>query len=187
MQYMSIKEVLVKHNAKMRGLSREEAHEQRNGKLNRIAEPLGLARYFCCLLSCFGVSNQLDTLRRIVPNAAQVKRNNRIMQIDPVTLSVGDIVNVACNDYLPADIRILDASECLFSTKHITGKTECLAADPHIACNVLSESPNMALVGYQCTAGHCVGVVVAALSGGHGCGLSGKPIGMENTSTFSEI
>jgi hypothetical protein len=94
-QYCSMKSLWVKLDAKLEGLSREEAHERRNGRMNKISEPLGLSRYFCCLLSCFGISNQLDMLRKIIPTATQAKRNGRTIQIDPVSLVVGDVVLIS--------------------------------------------------------------------------------------------
>lgn len=160
---------MVKYDASLKGLTREQAHERRNGRMNKISEPLGFSRYFCCLLSCFGISNQLDMLRIIVPTATQAKRNGRMIQIDPVSLVVGDIVQMSTGDFVPADLRIIDASDCLFNTHQLTRKAELLEADPHIGCSSLTDSPNVALVGYQCTGGSCLGLVVAT---GSDCHLS---------------
>lgn len=80
------------------------------------------------------------------------------------------VLRLLCvSDFVPADLRIVESAECLFSTQRLTNRAELLEADPNICCNSLVDSPNMALVGYQCTAGSCVGLVVAT---GADCYLS---------------
>ena len=153
---------MTKLKATSNGLTSLDARVRRNGTLNKIPEPMGAARYFCCLLACFGISNALDLLRKVVPNVAVVKRDERIINLDPISLVVGDIIIIKPNEYVPADVRIIEVmEECSFDTSAINNKTEVLVANEHISSNILTESPNIALVGYKCVQGSCIGVIFA--------------------------
>ena len=161
-QSLSYQAVLTKLKTALVGLTSLDARVRRNGVVNKITEPSGLSRYFCCLLACFGISNAMDLLRKVTPNAAVVKRDQRIINIDPISLVIGDIIIIKPNDYVPADCRIIEViEECTFDTSVINNKEESHTVSEHIYSNIITESPNIALVGYKCIQGSCVGVIYA--------------------------
>lgn len=105
---MSSRELCSKLNSKKIGLTTYKANERRQGRLNKIPPPIGIARWFCCLLSCLGVSSNLDRLREITPDCAIVMRDGTMKNLDPVSIVEGDIVNLREGTYVPADMRVLE-------------------------------------------------------------------------------
>ena len=83
--------------------------------------------------------------------------------MDSTSLVPGDVVMIREGERVPADIRIIDATEpCNFNTSAIDGRssewkrvsTKSTSMDYMIA-------QNMAFCGYLCVSGHCKGIVVS--------------------------
>ena len=83
--------------------------------------------------------------------------------MDSTSLVPGDVVMIRGGERVPADVRIIDATEpCRFNTSAIDGEVTALknvSAKNTSADYLLSE--NMVFCGYLCVDGDCKGIVVS--------------------------
>lgn len=159
---MSLIEIFKQFKSSPDGLSSAEAKKVReNVGLNQIPPPLSAPAWLCCLLPCLLRTKSMEAYHECVPEHAQVKRNKNFINLDANSIVPGDIVKIESGMRVPADIRIIESRGCIFDTSSITGKTQRLNADPHTSADVFTDSPNMGFLGYLCTSGECIGVVVA--------------------------
>ena len=92
-----------------------------------------------------------------------MRRNKNWVKMDSTSLVPGDIVMIKDGERVPADIRIIDASEpCRFDTSAINGEINALknvSTESTSTQYLLSE--NMVFCGYLCVYGNCKGIVVS--------------------------
>ena len=91
----------------------------------------------------------------------QVVRENNVRRMNHDGTVPGDIVKLEKGDTVPADIRIISANDCKFQTKWVSGSSILMTCDPSKSKQSLQDSPNVALLGYKCVDGNCLGVVIA--------------------------
>lgn len=129
---------------------------------NTIPAPLSAPAWLCCLLPCLLRTKSMEQFKECVALSAQVKRSGRPwVNMEALGILPGDIIKCSEGERVAADIRLIEAKRCAFDTSVITGKKAPIAADETTSVKAYTESPNMAFAGYLCTAGDCVGVVVA--------------------------
>ncbi|KAL1960577.1 hypothetical protein VTO42DRAFT_7156 [Malbranchea cinnamomea] len=92
-------------------------------------------------------------------------REGRIMSIKAETLVVGDIVQLAVGDMVPADLRLFDGINASTDEAHLTGESQPVSKNPKIvfsSCDMpVGDRANMAYSGSMMTRGRATGIVVA--------------------------
>ncbi len=105
-----------------------------------------------------------DRLSRLVHTAVPVLRGGRWQELPAERLAVGDIVRLDAGDRVPADIRLLEASDFFITQALITGESGILertaAALPAPPAR-LADYTNTIFLGSTVTGGSCRGVVLA--------------------------
>jgi len=130
---------------------------------NTIPPPLSAPAWLCCLLPCLLATKSMEQYKTVVPQSSQVKRSGRPwVNMEATGILPGDIVKVAKEERVPADIRVISSSSgCSFDAAAITGKHEPVLCSASQVNKDYLASPNMAFAGYLCLSGECTGVVVA--------------------------
>ncbi|WP_306602918.1 cation-transporting P-type ATPase [Azonexus sp.] len=105
----------------------------------------------------------LDGIRKMLSAHAQVRRDGQWTQVDAATLVPGDIVRLRSGDRVPADLRLLDATNLRIEESALTG--ESVPADKHnqaVAIDAgLGDRFDMAYSGTLVATGRGHGVVTA--------------------------
>lgn len=110
--------------------------------------------------------NAADKLTAMIRTTTSVTREwtgrEEILLEDVV---VGDIVNLAAGDMLPADVRILSCKDLFISQAALTGESEPLEKLPSAvdgeASGSITDTPNLAFMGSNVISGTAVASVVA--------------------------
>lgn len=105
----------------------------------------------------------VETLRRLASMVADVERDDRRNEIDAVALVPGDIVSVEAGDRVPADIRLLEASELTTVESALTGESAPVVKSvaPVDADAGVADRTSMMHMGTTVLSGRGRGVVVA--------------------------
>jgi Mg2+-importing ATPase len=106
----------------------------------------------------------VDELRRYISYQAVVLRDGKKHSVDTKELVVGDLVNLAVGDVVPADIRLLETDDLQTNESALTGESNPVekVATPIELDNPLPyQLSNTALMGSEVTAGSGSGFVVA--------------------------
>ena len=105
----------------------------------------------------------LGSFKKFIPAHCLVMREGKPLQIHTSHLAVGDIVVVESGGIVPADMRIISATNLKIDKSNLTGENEPIrltsaAMDPSV--NFL-ESRNIAFLGCNVVEGEGTGVVIA--------------------------
>lgn len=105
-----------------------------------------------------------DELSWLVHTTVQVLRGGRWTDVSSSELVVGDLVRLEAGDRVPADLRLMDASDLFVSQSVITGESAMLEKTP----DILQEEPqkltdyrNILFSGTTVTGGTGIGLVLA--------------------------
>ncbi len=104
----------------------------------------------------------LEKLKKLSSSTAKVVRDGKILVVDAETLVVGDVIELAEGDRVPADCRILSSSDFRTDESSLTGesrpvkKRECTVSKPSLA-----ERANTAFMSTFCVHGTARCLVVA--------------------------
>ena len=111
----------------------------------------------------YNAERVLDALKKMTVPRSLVVRDNQMVLIDSRELVVGDIVLIDEGSRVPADIRLIEATNVAVDQSMLTG--ESLPASKQVslfsAKTVLAEQKNMLFSGTIIVRGHGKGVVVA--------------------------
>lgn len=107
----------------------------------------------------------LEALNQLVPHHCRILRD-RTWRTDTATVLVpGDVVHLSTGDRVPADVRLLEASDLEIDESNLTGETRpaLKTSDAILSSNVsdISERTNIAFMGTLVKAGRGKGVVVS--------------------------
>ena len=104
----------------------------------------------------------LDALRRQARTTTRVKRDSAEKEIDAEELVPGDIVILNAGDRIPADARLLEASQLLTQESALTGESTTIEkTTKEVASEApLAERRSMIYLGTAVAAGRAVAVVV---------------------------
>ena len=160
---LSIAETLKQFEASSEGLTAAKAKDKRNvSGLNTIPPPLSAPAWLCCLLPCLLHTESMEKFHECVPEHAFVKRNGKWIKLDSSSIVLGDLIKVESGERVPADLRLLEVKGlCSFDTWAVSGHHQILKSDINQSTPDFIGSPNMALCGYLCKSGECIGIVVA--------------------------
>ena len=107
----------------------------------------------------------LEALKNLSTPKAIVKRDGNIIEIDSKEVVVGDIVIIDAGRYIPADLRLIEASNLKIEESAFTGESvpsekvaEIISSKDSIP---LADQNNMAFMSTLSTYGRGVGVVIA--------------------------
>ena len=105
----------------------------------------------------------LAALARTISTPVTVRRDGHRQKIDAALLVPGDLVILTAGDRLPADLRLIEASELRTDDSMLTGESLPVSKliTPLAAEAMLAERVNMAYAGTAVVAGQGLGIVVA--------------------------
>ncbi|KAL2817280.1 hypothetical protein BDW59DRAFT_152739 [Aspergillus cavernicola] len=105
------------------------------------------------------------SLQRLSAPICKVLRDGRVTSVKAESLVVGDIVQLAVGDIVPADIRLFDGMNASMDEALLTGESLPVAKTPHITLTFrdipIGDRTNMAYSGCSTTQGRATGVVTA--------------------------
>lgn len=106
----------------------------------------------------------LEALKKMVVSRSIVVRGGREESIGSRELVIGDIVIIEEGSRVPADIRLIEATNLAADQSMLTGESRAAGKEIAVmpAKAVLAERRNMLFAGTIIVRGHCRGVVVAA-------------------------
>jgi sodium/potassium-transporting ATPase subunit alpha len=140
------------------------------GDPNPAAYNLGLAilvMLVIILQACFSAFQDWSTAKTMnaildmLPSDAEVLRDGSFQTIRTSDIAAGDIVRIRTGNKVPADIRLLQASDDLrFDRSAMTGESEEVGGTVDTTDENFLETKNVGLMGTLCTNGNATGVVL---------------------------
>jgi P-type Ca2+ transporter type 2C len=105
--------------------------------------------------------NTIEKLKSYIKNKAKVLREGNIIEIDASDLVVGDIVHISYGSRVPADIRILEATNILVDEAILTGESIPVKKEVGVCTgDMITERNNTVFCGTYVVNGNATGVVV---------------------------
>ncbi|KAE8353222.1 hypothetical protein BDV28DRAFT_111964 [Aspergillus coremiiformis] len=105
------------------------------------------------------------SLHRLSAPVCKVLRDGRVSSVKAESLAVGDIVQLAVGDIVPADMRLVDGMNVSMDEALLTGESVPVMKTPHITLTSrdvpLGDRTNMAYSGCSTTQGRATGIVTA--------------------------
>ncbi|MFW9784336.1 MAG: cation-translocating P-type ATPase, partial [Candidatus Heimdallarchaeota archaeon] len=110
----------------------------------------------------FQAERALESLKKLAPHIAKVRRNGRVMEIDVENLVPGDIVLVEEGDKFPADIRIYKEFSLYVDEAILTGESKPVKKqiDPVEKKMILADRTNLGYMNTIITRGNGEGIVI---------------------------
>jgi sodium/potassium-transporting ATPase subunit alpha len=109
-------------------------------------------------------SQVIASFNTVIPTNCVVTRDGGAIEMSPMELVVGDIVQLQTGQRVPADIRIVRCSNLRLDKSLLTGEAEPFrirAESCKPGAMVFLESPNIAFMGSNVVDGEGVGIVIA--------------------------
>ncbi|WEW57320.1 magnesium-transporting ATPase [Emydomyces testavorans] len=107
----------------------------------------------------------IQSLQALSAPVCKVVRNGRIDAVKAETLVVGDVVQLAVGDMVPADLRLFDGINVSADEALLTGESLPVLKQPHAVFSTrdipVGDRTNMAYSGSIMTRGRATGVVVS--------------------------
>ncbi|KAJ5592750.1 hypothetical protein N7537_009654 [Penicillium hordei] len=105
------------------------------------------------------------SLHRLSAPICRAIREGRIASVKAESLVVGDIVQLAVGDIVPADLRLFDGMNASMDEALLTGESLPVLKTPHITLSLsdipIGDRTNMAYSGCSTTQGRAMGIVTA--------------------------
>lgn len=103
----------------------------------------------------------MSSILDMIPAECMVYRDGQLIKIPASTLVVGDRVHLSLGNKVPADLRLVQASnDTRFDRAVLTGESEAIEAATTSTDDNFLESKNIAFMGTHIVQGSCVGIVV---------------------------
>ena len=103
----------------------------------------------------------MSSILDMIPADCMVYRDGQLIKIPASTLVVGDRVHLSLGNKVPADLRLVQASnDTRFDRAVLTGESEAIEAATISTDDNFLESKNIAFMGTHIVQGSCVGVVI---------------------------
>ncbi len=103
----------------------------------------------------------VEALKKMLPFYVKVLRDRSEKEVHAREVVPGDIIQLSEGDKIPADSRLIDASELKVNNGPLTGESEPVARDPQAFDGELIESPNILYAGTTVISGSGKAVVFA--------------------------
>ncbi|KAL4873912.1 hypothetical protein BDV12DRAFT_67 [Aspergillus spectabilis] len=105
------------------------------------------------------------SLQKLSAPICKVLRDGRVTSVKAESIVVGDIVQLAVGDIVPADLRLFDGMNASMDEALLTGESLPVLKTPHITLTSrdipIGDRTNMAYSGCSTTQGRATGVVTA--------------------------
>lgn len=105
------------------------------------------------------------SLHRLSAPVCKVLRDGHIVSVKAESLVVGDVVQLAVGDIVPADLRLVDGMNVSMDEALLTGESLPVAKTPHLVMLSrdipIGDRTNMAYSGCSTTQGRATGIVTA--------------------------
>jgi hypothetical protein len=167
---MKSHKLLASLESSMEGLSHEVVIQKRLMEVeNVIPGPVeNDPSWMCCIAPFIGSNSDMHRFNEILPTLTKVKRKGRsgFINMESNQILPGDIVSFDATqsnfNLIPADIRIIDCSDCTINNIEIFGNDgESLYVTSDASHNTsYIESLCMVFAGSKILSGRCEGVVV---------------------------
>ncbi|KAF9141614.1 hypothetical protein BGX30_004475 [Mortierella sp. GBA39] len=109
----------------------------------------------------FSTAKVMSSILDMIPADCMVYRDGQLIKIPASTLVVGDRVHLSLGNKVPADLRLVQASnDTRFDRAVLTGESEAIEAATASTDDNFLESKNIAFMGTHIVQGSCVGVVI---------------------------
>ncbi|KAG0298757.1 hypothetical protein BGZ96_007632 [Linnemannia gamsii] len=109
----------------------------------------------------FSTARVMSSILDMIPTDCMVYRDGQLIKIPASTLVVGDRVHLSLGNKVPADLRLVQASnDTRFDRAVLTGESEAIEAATTSTDDNFLESKNIAFMGTHIVQGSCVGVVI---------------------------
>jgi len=105
-------------------------------------------------------SKLMEGFKKLIPQEALVLRDGQKIKVDASLLVVGDVVDVKGGDKIPADIRVIQASQMKVDNSSLTGESEPQTRGGECTDDNPLETRNLAFYSTSCTEGSATGIVV---------------------------
>ncbi|AGJ90697.1 cation-translocating P-type ATPase [Mycoplasma putrefaciens] len=104
----------------------------------------------------------VDALKSLSKPTAIVLRESVTKEIDASNLVVGDIVLLEAGKYVPAELRLIEANDCMIDESILTGESISVEKtdQPIKPTKILSSMKNTAFMSTFVTSGRAIGVVI---------------------------
>lgn len=108
----------------------------------------------------YKAENTIEQLKKLIKNRTLVKRNGQTIEVDAEDLTLGDIVVLQYGSRVPADMRIIDATDLKVDETILTGESLPVPKESGTVTEMLiSERKNYCFSGTLVTNGFGTGVV----------------------------
>ncbi|KAG6894749.1 hypothetical protein C0992_004879 [Termitomyces sp. T32_za158] len=112
-------------------------------------------------LQAWSTSRIVNSILYLIPSECTVIREGRTRRLPTADLAVGDLVVLSVGNKVPADIRLIEASDDLrFDRSILTGESEEIEGAVQSQGDAFLEARNIAFMNTHITNGHAKGVVV---------------------------
>ncbi|KAG0302542.1 hypothetical protein BGZ97_002309, partial [Linnemannia gamsii] len=109
----------------------------------------------------YSTAQVMSSIMDMIPADCMVIRDGQLIKVPASTLVVGDRVSLSLGNKVPADLRLVQASnDTRFDRAVLTGESEAIEGATHYTDENFLESKNIAFMGTHVVQGSCVGVVV---------------------------
>ncbi|KAF9147745.1 hypothetical protein BG015_010577 [Linnemannia schmuckeri] len=109
----------------------------------------------------YSTAKVMSSIMDMIPADCMVIRDGQLVKVPASTLVVGDRVSLSLGNKVPADLRLVQASnDTRFDRAVLTGESEAIEGATHYTDENFLESKNIAFMGTHVVQGSCVGVVV---------------------------
>ncbi|KAF9898381.1 hypothetical protein BX616_004104 [Lobosporangium transversale] len=109
----------------------------------------------------FSTARVMSSILDMIPSDCIVFRDGKLVKIPAADLVVGDRVQLSLGNKVPADLRLIQASnDTRFDRAVLTGESEPIEASITATDDNFLESKNIAFMGTHVIQGSCVGVVI---------------------------
>ncbi|KAG0257798.1 hypothetical protein BGZ95_005138 [Linnemannia exigua] len=109
----------------------------------------------------YSTAKVMSSIMDMIPADCMVIRDGQLLKVPASTLVVGDRVSLSLGNKVPADLRLVQASnDTRFDRAVLTGESEAIEGAIHHTDENFLESKNIAFMGTHVVQGSCVGVVV---------------------------
>ncbi len=110
----------------------------------------------------YQAEKSMESLRKMAPHFAKVRRNNQVKEIGVEEVVPGDIVLVEEGDKVPADIRLVKEFSLHIDEAILTGESKPVKKELGIVDEklILADRINLAYMNTIVTRGNCEGIVI---------------------------
>ncbi|KAF9085374.1 hypothetical protein BGX23_009708 [Mortierella sp. AD031] len=109
----------------------------------------------------YSTAKVMSSIMDMIPADCMVIRDGQLIKVPASTLVVGDRVSLSLGNKVPADLRLVLASnDTRFDRAVLTGESEAIEGATNYTDENFLESKNIAFMGTHVVQGSCVGVVV---------------------------